>query len=283
MNLNLMVGGRGFALAQVQAVQLVPSIGAYELVFNLDLQLNPQGAQPAEAAITGARVNVRTDTTGLTFLGFARPDAPFHLGPAPSGGRAQHRLVLPLQPNQVAALERFRNARDLVFQLTVAGAGSTGNIRHAVQEQWDVPVARSEWIKQLQGAKAKSVLLVEIPLDQGDPASAIAKELAEAERFLRQGDFRACVSSCRAAFDQLGTKLFGTKEWIGPALAQLAAETRRTMTRSEREVALLAAARHFTHPAHHPDGESSADSYSRSEAELMLTITAALVGRAQST
>ena len=53
------------------------------------------------------------------------------------------------------------------------------------------------------------------------------------------------------------------------------------MTKPQREEAVYAALRHYAHLAHHAVGDSGETSYTRAEAEIVLSTTVAAVRLAQ--
>jgi hypothetical protein len=53
------------------------------------------------------------------------------------------------------------------------------------------------------------------------------------------------------------------------------------MSKEERESAIHAVIRHYTHQAHHGGTEGGATCYSRSEAKLILSLSAALLAHVQ--
>ena len=56
-------------------------------------------------------------------------------------------------------------------------------------------------------------------------------------------------------------------------------EERNAMSKKDREGAILAAIRHYTNQAHHAEGDSGVQNYSRSEASLLLRLVAAFAAR----
>ena len=138
-----------------------------------------------------------------------------------------------------------------------------------------VRVPRSDWLQTLRSAGARNALLLEVPLpleeDQNDGWSAVASNLRSAEEEYGNGNYRGCVASCRLVFDELGT-LCGLK-WPQ--------ELSRNMTKPEREDAAFGALRHYTHLAHHTVKGSGEASFTRAEAQFILSATAAAVRLAQ--
>lgn len=280
--MSIAVNTKIVAEARVQGVTLRPIVGAYELLFGLDLTVYPESGFSRGVSIIGARVGLSTDGSSEKPVGFARPESSFEIKQGPYPNRMTPILVLPIQPGQLAAIERLRNAGDVTFELRVSGVGSDQNGVHPVQGEWRVSVPRSDWLKKLREAGARDALLLEIPLlllDNPKEWAEITKHLQQAEGYFRAGDHRACIASCRTVLEELGHYKFGKKEWAPPLLDRLARD-RATMTAQEREAALWATVNHYAHPAHHGSASGGVDDYSRADAQLLLTMVASLVGHA---
>jgi hypothetical protein len=171
----------------------------------------------------------------------------------------------------------------VTFELLVTGVSWDQNGEQGVQDDWRTQIPRSEWLEKLRGAKARDVLLLEVPMalvDRAKEWEAIARELQRAEKLFRDGDYNPCVSSCRLALDELGHLKFGPGDWAGPLLDRIAKD-RGSMTGGEREAALWAAVRHYAHLAHHGPSAGGVPNYARQEAQLILTMVATLVDFAQ--
>ena len=207
-------------------------------------------------------------------LGFARPEGPFDIVPVDFTRDGTYALHLPVQPGQIAHLETLREARDLIFQLSLVGTGEDGQGSYGVNANLGpFPVARSDWLRMLGAAGARNVVIIEVPLPiHASPpglSAEIASSLRRAEAQYRDGDYTACVGACRLVIEALG-KTLGI-EW-NAALDHFDIR-RRSMTRRQREEALYAALRQYTHPPHHLSDGGEPEVYTRQEAELALTLT----------
>ena len=243
--MSITVNSRIVAEARIQGVTLRSVVGAYELQLGLDLTINPQHEYSRRVSIIGASVTLRTNRSGPQPVGFARPESVFDIRQGPYPNRMTPVLVLPIQPGQLAAIERFRAAGDVTFELLVTGVGTDQNGDQPTQDQWRVEIPRSDWLQKLRSAGARNILLLEVPLplvDQPKEWAAITNDLQRAEANFRDGDYRGCVSLCRTVLDEVGHQTFGKKDWAGPLLDRLA-DKRTDMTAAEREGALWAAAR----------------------------------------
>src|SRR6185437_14921689 len=144
--MSITVNSRIVAEARIQGVTLRPVVGAYELWFGLDISVNPISGEPRRVSIIGARVSLRTNA-GVEQIGFARPESSLVITQYTHTGHLTHGLVLPLQPAQLAAIERSRDAGDITFELLASGVGWDQNGEQGVQDDWRTQIPRSEWLE----------------------------------------------------------------------------------------------------------------------------------------
>ena len=281
----LTIDSRVFADAQIQGTTLHPVVGAYELQFGLLIAVNatPEG-EHCWAIIDGARVGMDKGGSDRDDLGFARPDRRLEITTGPHQHTMASTLSLPLHPGQIAAIERARGAGDLHFRLEIMGGGSNGRGPSPVQEVLHHEVARSEWIEKLRAARARDILLLEVPLpfpERSDGRKTVSEELMRAEIRFRNGDYHACVSACRVIVEELGRQVFRSTDWAITSLDRLSSD-RGGMSKNERERAMLGALRHYTHLAHHGQSEGGEICYSRADARHILTLVASFVAHSRS-
>ena len=282
----LTVGSWVFADARIQGVTLHPAVGACELRFGLMIVVSATtDTEPCRAVIEGARVNVKTGGSNRDDLGFARSDRRLEIVTGPHQDRTAATLSLPLQPGQLTALETLRGGGDLHFDLEVMGTGSGRTGMAAVQDVLRCDVPSSEWIEKLRAARARDLLLLEVPLpvlERSERWKNISDELMRAESRFRNGDYHACVSACRVIVDELGRQMFGSTDWAGLSLGCLSSKDRGKTSKGEPERAILATLRHYTHLAHHGHSEGGEVSYSRADAHHVLTVVASVVAHSRS-
>ena len=189
--MTLTVGSRRIAEGRIQGVALQRVVGAYELIFSLDLSVATGQTGLPRGSVLGARVAVTPDGGGPTGVGFARPERPVELVCMDFMGRSTPTLHLYLQPNQVASLEALRAAGDLTFDLAFVGTGVDGHGDQQLHGMCSARVPRSEWLQTLRGAGARDVMLLEVPLplveDCPDRWKEVASSLRSAERTTATG------------------------------------------------------------------------------------------------
>ena len=280
--MTLTVGSRRIADGRIQSVGVQRVVGAYELVFPLYLSVSTGEKGLPCASVLGARVVARPSGGEPRPLGFAQPQQPFQVVCKDFVGTMTPPLHLCLQPNQIAALEALRDAGDLTFELSFAGTGADDHGEQYVLGECNVRVPRSEWLETFRGAGARNVMVLEVPLPLDENAPDhwrdVASNLRSAEEEYGNGSYRSCIGSCRIVIDELGA-LRGLK-W-SQVLKRLAEDRQGAVGKPQREQAVCAALRHYAHLAHHAAGEGGEATYTRAEAEFMLSATAAAVRLAQ--
>lgn len=282
--MSLTINSTRIADARIQSVSLRPVLGAYDLVFGLILTVRSDKQRPGRASISGASVTIKTRNNEQHTVDFARPEAPLIFAARSNESRQSSALFLRLYPGQLTAMETLRGTGDIDFELLFVGIGDDGYGDQPMQDNIRIHVPRSDWLKRLRDAGARDILLLEVPLPirkRAKPWAAIAKDLKRAEENFRNGDYHACVGSCRTSIQELGHHKFNKKkDWSRPLLDRLA-NGRSNMTKQEREAELWGTLRHYTHQAHHGDSEGGEADYSRTEAQLILILTASFVAHAR--
>lgn len=281
--MGLTIGSRRIADVRIQSVTLRPLIGAYELMFGLYISVLPDDGASESVRISGARVNVQTANNQRQSLGFALPEGALEIETKPHPNTMTPGLYMTIQPGQVAALETLRGTGSIEFELEAVGTGVGEHGKQPVQDSWRTTIPKSEWIEKLRTAKARNILLLEVPLPfptRSRKWANVAKSLQIAEEQFHNGDYGACVGSCRTVMEELGQQQFKKKNWAAGALDRPSVN-RSDMTSGEREALVWAAVRHYAHLAHHGPSEGGMTGFSRVEAQFVLTATAAAVASAQ--
>lgn len=281
--MSLSIGSLIIADASIQNLAFRSVLGGYELIFILDLTVHPEREIARKASIIGARVSFKVGGNGPHTCGFARPEGPFEIRQYDHPSSMTPSLILPLHPGQLAAIEDIRGAGDLDFELLMTGIGTDQHGEQQVQDTLRFHTPRSDWIKKLKDAKARDILLLEVPLPlRNIPKKWVeaAKSLKSAEQHYRNGDYHACVASCRTVVHEIGYQKFKKKDWSGALLNRLSND-RNSMTKDEREAALWGTLRHYTHQAHHSDSEGGFSNYTRADAQLILTLTSSFLAHIQ--
>ena len=280
--MSLVVGSRQIADCRLQTVSLQPMVGGYEMIFALHLSVSSGEDELPRATIDGARIAVTPTHGSPQPLGFARPEQPTNIICKPHASTERPSLHLYLQPTQIAALETLRDKGDLTFDLSLSGSATDRHGPQYLGGNYPLRVPRSEWLQMLGNAGARNVLLLEVPLSVGresEDQTKLVSQLLQAEQRFRDGDYHGCINSCRTAIEEIAHHIYG-KSGLTAALKPLASSQREDMTKSERLKALYAVLRHYTHQAHHGPSEGGEVSYTRPEAQFVLSLTAAALAHA---
>jgi len=278
----LTVGSYIIANTGLEYVALTPLLGGYELLFGMKFE--PQASRDKssrKAVLHGGDCLIKASSGLERKLGFARFNVPVTLVGDPNtvSSAITVTLHLSLSPQQLAAIEDLRAGGDLTFELTPAGDGQGQAGQHFIQDTWRRAVPKSEWIQQLRISGAADILLIEVPIgyeSTSERGQVAGERLRSAQLHFYQGDYPSCVATCRTAI----AEVYGPQSSTRPKGVDGQTKPRRDMTKAERESDLVEAVRNYTHLAHHAGTEGGESNYSRAEARLMLTVTAAIVARA---
>lgn len=275
-------------------VWLKSLLGIYELGFNFSLRGSPErGGKHRWAKIHSARVQVKTKHSGQLDLGLARLETPLALKTHTEHSiSAQMTAFLTFTNIQLSKLEDARDGHDLEFKLIIKGVGGDGQYENAVHDEWRVEMPRSKWIETLKQSGYMDIMLLEVPmLPKGQVSDGwldVKAELEEAQESFLNRKYAACISQCRKVMEDAGHLKFGEGNWYNPLLdligkckrsVEKGKSNRENMSKEERENAIWASLFHYTHQANHGKSKGGESGYSREEAKLILTMTAAFVGR----
>lgn len=277
-------GASGTVIAKVTSQQphLRQLAGAYELVFPLIATRSAYLDPERHAVIHGARVRLKSTSRGPLNIGYARPEIPLLLKPDQHATDQHFAIFLKLSGQQIAAMENVRSGGNVDFELLITGDATDPHGTYPFQDTVNIHLPRSTWIGMMSEARVIDILLLELPIPIGPKTPewrAIAENIERARRQFIEANHVDCIATCRAVLQELGYLLTKEKEWSGPAIGRLAEKQRNDMTKTERELAIFAAARHYTSQAHHPESEGGVSQYSRSEATMLLSLTSALAAR----
>lgn len=280
---RLSISGQTVAEVQVEHIELRRLIGAYELIVRIQGSSVIDPGASHWIMLHGAQMYMWVQGKPKQSLGIARPDRPERIATSDTSLTVSAELKLTLQPHQIAAIEDYCDAQDLHFDIVVVGSGNGPALRGQFTptvDQLSKEIARSEWIRKLRDAGALDIVVIEVPMPVAEPPEklrALVDHLRRAQKMFLDGNYPECVAHCRDVMD-LVDKTKGAVQHYAEALKKLSiAEDRKAMLKAEREIALLAAVRHYTHLAHHSDNPS--EYITPSEAKMILALSATLVAR----
>lgn len=249
-------------------------LGSYELVFHFTGGVHPQMPEPKWLHVHSARIAVQT-ARGKQELGTAYPRMPAEIRQRQHPGHFNIELFLILSSHQLTALEDWRDAGDLTFEISTASVGGRIGVDEEMPEfqAFYGAVEESAWIKQLKSAAFADILLLEVPmpvLGASQRERAIANHLTRAQQHFLEGNYPDCVTECRKAAEELeqGT----SPDW---SLLQTR-QSREDMTKEQRERFVLASLKQYAHPSAHSASQGGWSDYTRADARLALAVLAAL-------
>ena len=283
---SLTIDGRIFAEAEIQSVALHPVVGAYELRFGLNIVAMPEiDGWRFRAVFDSIRIRVKAGSGQYDDLGFAYPESRVEIETKKFSNRITRILSLPLQYSQINAMDTLRGTDDLCFEILVNGRGFTQIGENVIkinnQQILHRIITRSDWIATLRMAGARNILIFEVPLrfpNESGQSDSISEDMLRADSQFQNGDYHGCIATCRTILQELGYRKSGKKGWANLSLDQFGSE-RTKMSKTDRDLAVLAALRHVTHLAHHAQSEGGEDRYTRDDAWHVFSLTASFVAR----
>lgn len=244
--------GMGAHYIQVQLQVGIPEVGAAagRLLFPETTLYAPQGATAGRAPLASANVSV-----------------PFN----PSGEMRLPVLLFLVTNAQVLALDKQRTG-DLHLELQVnavlpqASSGFPG----ATQVTEYITIAESRWRQQLTGLGRTlgAEMLIAFP-DDDETRRVVGNFLREAQRLLGSNETDAAMLQVRKALETVKN----TGSWPWPA----GKKDKGEITADERWARIRAAAEDQASGAMHVDPGTKDYTYSRTEVEALIAITAALL------
>jgi hypothetical protein len=178
-------------------------------------------------------------------------------------------------PQEVAAIEEWRDGRDLEIKTMIYGYGQKGGVT-----TWDyfndhkTTVPRSKWIDMLAQAQLQEKVLVAVPIVGEDRLKGAGGYLRSAIEQHARGEYSAAGHTCRKALEEIGTAGFGLKAPKNVRDFVHHTEAKR-YSLEERVAILMMAAKMLYNSASHA-GEEERD-WRRIDADLAMAVTAALL------
>jgi hypothetical protein len=184
-----------------------PALGAAQLRFVLAWSLFPKRTDVFTIFGTSIWISVAAEGDAApVMLGQAMPETAWceeSRDGEPFDRHVMYRLNLPQA--QLLALEEMRHARGLVFTLDVRGNSSGPEGLRTFDQQLQLPVNVSDWVRILNEAGFSDLLLVgvRVPAKHESHARAAAELVRRAHEHLVLGPTSAAVAECRRAIESL--------------------------------------------------------------------------------
>ncbi len=258
-------------------------IGSYQLRFSIEFVIPPWLDAKAEdfASLSEMRaeISISVDRKSFEFLGHANPEVPQTFENSHYPIRLNLLFDLNLSAQQLFAIEEFREGNGLAFKINLTGKTKGKSGTCVAQDVIDYNATLSDWSKILEQLGYADILVVGIQL----PRIADSSQLRPAIEWIRQahgcllnGQYSDVVGKCRMALDSLQTILDDRSD-TNLAVEKFYNKQKRMMSKTERELLISEVVRHYTHPAHHVEGNGQSEWYSRSDATFILALAAATI------
>jgi hypothetical protein len=272
----------GYSIAEVSITGLHgrTGIGVAQLGFSIDFRFIK--TEVGEVTVREPRIEVhavmdQSSATG-TYLGQAIAEAPFEV--VVHTGHERNHLIfrLSLSDGQILELEKRRSGRDLRFELKVA---TIAYGRYGVRPMHDTLQYRvnvSEWAQVLSQLEGPEYLIIGLGLPRcapDHPLRAAVERVRHAHASFVLGRYDSAIADCRIALDSALATTDDRKEMF--ELARTSGASENGLSKAQRELMLINAVRNYTHLAHHVDRQGQLEYFSRDDASMILSTTAALL------
>lgn len=264
-----------------QSIFLVSGVGAYFLGFNLNFDVKAR-ENILRFHDASAKIFVSAANTSQKILGVAFPESPVLIQSIKYSISRQYQFEIQLSASSLAAIEDMRNGGDLNFKLQLRGMASDLQNAEPAQDEIQMPVSQSDWIKHLKQAGFVDTLLFEIPVPPTsieDALKTAVDHLKKARDLFLAGHYDETVAKCRIALEKAKTGA-NQDEQQSKAVKTFKGGDGQKMRTEERLLLLRETATHFTQLAHHDLSVDEISQYSRSDAQAILGVTASLLAHA---
>ncbi len=252
------------------------AIGGHFLRFSVHYTAQPWNPDWSErpSIFRGVRAAIEVADNGgrLATVGPERPIVIEH-HKYPQSSTSLFELLLTAW--QIERLEEIRRGGKLEFLLRFAAERIGQNGRAVVDADIRVPVAESDWLTVLAQMQFGDYLLCEIPIEYGDNETLREAWVAldKARDLLYQGHYKNVVAECRTAIEAT-IEAFKLQQRLSDAVKEKK-NAHRDMLKDGRILNLYDAVRHVCQLAVHIDAANQYVDFSRREAVLIYSATAA--------
>jgi len=267
MRLDISLGRGKLKLLFSPEISLVLGLGAHQLRIPLDIESEGL-AENSPVSLMGT---LWLDGAGSSYLAPWTTEEQVALRTFPVG----HKLVASLTDEQLAAIERHRDGKELAFRVDVkASISGVPDVWPSYSGQISLRVESSRWLHQLAvvGAAASLTVVVPAPLAEGD-RHQMGVRLREARAALDDGRYGDMVVAARLALETARQR----ETLHGDNLIR--SKNQQSLSQEERWSALHNALYQLTHVSHHDDPVTAGAGWTRADALAVLAATAALIAR----
>lgn len=273
--------GRVIAGVKLVGIRGGSGLGFHRLVFDVEFDMNSQGLRE-ELVVTNLSGELQVRGEGGTGdAGRLFPQGPqivLHPQITP-----REQMILECSRSRVEAIEELRAGRGLAFTMWLRGSMVEKDGRlQPFAEQVHHEINQSAWLQVLEQIKYMRTLLLEVQLlnDAQAGESAFYQHLKHAHRALMLGNWRESVGCCRDVLESLAKGLGEEADQAVSARVSELLKGSRGWDKSQRFRAVRQAMLAIVSAARHADEVTQAIEWSRSDAQVILTMTATILQRA---
>lgn len=267
MRLDTLLGPGKLKLQISPEIALIPGPGAHQLRIPMEVE----GEGLPENSLVSLRGTLWLNGGVSTYLAAWTTEEQVALRTTHS----PHHLVVSLTDEQLAAIERHRDGKELDFRIDVkASISGVPNAWPTAADQTSLRVEPSRWLQELArvGAAASITIVVPAPLVEGDRYQ-MGVRLREARAAIDDGRYADAVSAARLALETARKReALASEKAIG-------SKNSRSLTQHERWSALHHALYNLAHVSHHDDQVTAGAVWTRTDAVAVVATAAALIAR----
>ncbi|MER5570494.1 hypothetical protein ABT083_30545 [Streptomyces goshikiensis] len=246
------------------SLMLIRSMGAHTLRLQVEVQ-TPKAAEAGQVLQLHGRLDAPWGNGTFALLGTAEATVAFKPDTV-----VRPDLYFTLTSSQLRALEEHRSG-DLRLELeTRAVLTQARSYPGCAPATLSIDVAESRWRQQLDGLGPTLGVELNVPFPADDePRQEAVGYLREAQRRLRDNDVDGALLEARRALEYIGEN----SGWLMPSGKKLKTQ----FTQHERWAAVRKTLEDQASGALHKDAITKAFSYTRTEAETVIAMAAALL------
>lgn len=267
---------------RIQNWNIIPTPIGFELALPVRTEIKNYISEEHYAEFVNAYVYCSKEQNKKARLGIGAFERPIYVRHSKSDSAS---LLLRITHSELGKLDDWRQNSDLTIELHASAVGFDGFQWSGADLHAQIYIARSSWIDCLTRLGFFRTVYSELPVSEpyGDPTlSTPITKLENAQRNIAAGEYNAAIRDCRVVLEVCGTVVFGQKKWADQAFKPFQDQNlRKEMSVDDRERAIFAACRHYTHAFAHEEDEDIAPDASYEEAKMLVTLAATAVYRAR--
>lgn len=261
-----------------EGVSGIPAIAGHLLRFSVHYEATPWNLEwdGSPTVFRGVRAKIDLGPERVR-LGVVEPERPLIISHDKYPQASTLLFEIFLTTWQIERLESIRQGNGLEFLLRLSGERIAKDGHMTVDADLRINVSQSDWIAVLRAMEFGDYLLCEIPIEFGENVGLREAwaALDNARRLLYQGHYKNVVAECRTALEATLKELKPEKRVV--AAVKQKNQTHLEMRKEDRILNLCDAVRHVAQLGVHIDATKQYVDFSRREAILIYSATAATI------